>query len=303
MDTTNRKDSYAEITNAIIADLEKGIRPWVQPWIAAGRSASRPLRHNGEAYRGINTLWLWRAASVAGYRSPHWLTFRQAQELGGHVRRGEKSTQVVYAYLYTKTEDDDAREPESKQVPFFKAYSVFNAEQVENLPDRFKPRTATSEHVGFDNEPNPHAVEFFSNTGAAIREDRDRAFYSILEDAVYMPPFRSFEQVDRYYSTLAHELTHWTGHPKRTPRKFPGGMDFTPSIYAREELVAELGAAFLCADLGVNLTPRPDHSDYIGHWLQVLRKDKRAIVQAAAFAQRATDFLHALQPQAIKTAA
>lgn len=303
MSTTNRRDSYAEITNAIIADLEKGIRPWTKPWASGASTASRPLRYNGEAYRGINTLWLWRAASVAGYRNPHWLTYRQAEELGGHVRRGEKSTQVVYAYLYTKTEDDDAREPEARQVPFFKAYSVFNVEQVENLPARYQTEREVDAASGNDLEPNPRAVTFFANTGAAIREDNDRAYYSILEDVVFIPPFRSFDKVDRYYSTLAHELTHWTGHPKRAPRKFPRGADFTPSTYAREELVAELGAAFLCADLGINLTPRPDHADYIGHWLEVLRRDKRAVVQAAAYAQRATDFLHALQPQAIKQAA
>lgn len=302
MSTTNRKDCYAEITNAIIADLEKGIRPWVQPWASGTGKASRPLRHNGEPYRGINVLWLWRAASIAGYRNPYWLTFRQAQELGGHVRRGEKSTLVVYAYLYSKTEDDDAREPEEKRVPFFKAYSAFNSEQVENLPARFTPSTR-EETPGNDFGPNPRAVEFFANTGAAIREDKDRAYYSVLEDSVYMPPFRSFEKADRYYSTLAHELTHWTGHPTRTPRKFPRAAAFTPATYAREELVAELGAAFLCADLGINLTPRPDHADYISTWLQVLRNDKRAIVQAAAYAQRATDFLHALQPQEIKRAA
>lgn len=303
MSTTNRKDCYAEITNAIIADLEKGIRPWVQPWASGTGRASRPLRHNGEPYRGINVLWLWRAASLAGYRNPYWLTFRQAQELGGHVRRGEKSTLVVYAYLYTKTEDDDAREPEEKRIPFFKAYSVFNAEQIEKLPERFSPRATPDTKPNFENELNPLAVEFFANTGADIREDNEQAFYSILEDAVHIPPFRLFEKADRYYSTLAHELTHWTGHPTRTPRKFPRAADFTPATYAREELVAELGAAFLCADLGVNLTPRPDHVDYIGHWLQVLRNDKRAVVQAAAYAQRATDFLHALQPQAIKRAA
>lgn len=303
MSTTNRKDSYAEITNAILSDLEKGIRPWVQPWASGTRNASRPLRHNGEPYRGINTLWLWREASVAGYRNPHWLTYRQAQELGAHVRRGEKSTQVVYANLYTKTEDDDAREPEARHVPFFKAYSVFNAEQVENLPTRYQAEAILDAASGNDLAPNTRAVEFFANTGAAIREDNDRAYYSILEDVIFLPSFRSFEKADRYYSTLAHELTHWTGHPKRLPRKFPRGADFTPSTYAREELVAELGAAFLCADLGINLKPRPDHADYIGHWLEVLRRDKRAVVQAAAFAQRATDFLHALQPRAITQAA
>ena len=128
------------------------------------------------------------------------------------------------------------------------------------------------------------------------------AYYSVLADTVYMPSFRKCERADRYDSTLAHERIHWTGHPKRTPRAFPKAT-FSPATYAREELVAELGAAFLCADLGLNLTPRPDHADYIGNWLQVLRNDKRAIFQAAALAQKATDYLHGLQPQAIKQAA
>lgn len=301
MATTNRKDCYAEITAAIIADLEKGIRPWVKPWVSGSKTPSRPLRSTGEPYRGINVLCLWLAADRAGYRSNYWFTYNQARDLGAHVRKGEKSSPVVYANLYTKTEDDDAREPEEKRVPFLKAYSVFNAEQIENLPERFAVKQVSAES-GFDHEPNERAVEFFANTGAAIREDQESARYSILEDAIYMPPFRAFEQADRYYSTLAHELTHWTGHPKRTPRVFPKSA-FTPQTYAREELVAELGAAFLCADLGINLTPRPDHADYIGHWLQVLRNDKRAIFQAASYAQRATDFLHALKPQAIKKAA
>lgn len=298
--TTSRKDSYTEITNAIIADLEKGIRPWVKPWLGGAKNPSRPLRHNGEAYRGINVLCLWLAAARAGYASPHWFTFNQARDLGGHIRKGEKSSPVVYANLYAKTEDDDAREPEEKRVPFLKAYSVFNAEQVENLPERFRATSLPEDVKTFEHEPHARAVQFFANTGAAIRGDEDRAYYSVLEDAVYMPPLRKFEHADRYYSTLAHELTHWTGHPKRLPRKFPKAP-YSPATYAREELVAELGAAFLCADLGQNLTPRPDHADYIGHWLEVLRNDKRAIFQAASYAQKATDYLHALQPRTAET--
>jgi antirestriction protein ArdC len=301
MTTTNRKDCCTEITKAIIADLEKGIRPWVKPWVSGAKNACRPLRSTGEAYRGINVLCLWRAADLAGYKSPHWFTYRQAQDLGGQVRRGEKSTPVLYANLYQKTEDDDAREPEEKRIPFLKAYAVFNADQIENLPAKFSEK-ASPDVDGFEHEPNKAAVEFFANTGAAIREDRESARYSVLEDTIYMPPFRAFEHADRYYSTLAHELTHWTGHPKRSPRIFPKSA-YTPQTYAREELVAELGAAFLCADLGINLTPRPDHADYIGNWLQVLRNDKRAIFQAASYAQRAADYLHSLQPQAIKQAA
>jgi antirestriction protein ArdC len=300
MATKTRSDCYTEITNAIIADLEQGVRPWQKPWSSGDGTACGPLRSTGEPYRGINTLWLWRQADRAGYTSPYWFTYQQARELGAQVRRGEKSSLVVYANLYAKTEDDDAREPEEKRIPFLKAYSVFNADQIENVPERFLPRATPA--AGDARENNPRAVEFFANTGAAIREDEERAFYAILEDTIYMPPFRKFEQADRYYSTLAHELTHWTGHPKRTPRKFPKAA-FSPATYAREELVAELGAAFLCADLGLNLTPRPDHADYIGNWLQVLRNDKRAIFQAAAYAQKAADFLHALQPASAKQAA
>lgn len=301
MTTTNRKDLCAEITKAIIADLEKGIRPWVRPWTTGENTPCRPLRHNGEPYRGINALWLWRSANLGGYRSPHWLTFRQAQELGGNVRRGEKSATVFYANLYLKNEDDDAREPEEKRIPFLKAYSVFNADQCDNLPEKFSAAIRKADDTS-PRETNETAVRFFANTGAAIREDVERASYSVFEDAIYMPPFRAFEQSDRYYSTLAHELTHWTGHPKRSPRVFPKSS-YTPATYAREELVAELGAAFLCGDLGINLTPRPDHADYIGSWLEVLRNDKRAVFQAASYAQKATDFLHALQPNAIQKAA
>lgn len=301
MTTSNRKDCYTEITNAIIADLENGIRPWVRPW-HAGASPSRPLRNNGEPYRGINVLWLWRQAALAGYRSPYWFTFNQARQFGAHVRKGEKSSLVVYANLYTKTEEDDDREPKERHIPFLKAYSVFNADQIENLPAQFTAGGAVEEEISFDHWPIAEADAFFANTGATLREDGSKACYDLQEDAVYMPSLRKFEEADRYYSTLAHEMTHWTGHPTRVPRNFPRAGDGT-SNYAREELVAELGAAFLCADLGLSLTPRPDHADYIGHWLQLLRNDKRAVFQAAALAQKATDYLHRLQPVAVGQAA
>lgn len=293
MTTTNRRDCYSEFTNAIVSDLENGIRPWTKPWRSGAGTPRRPLRNNGVPYRGMNVLWLWRAADLAGYRSNYWFTYLQARELGGQVRKGETGSLVVYANLYTKTEDDDDREPEEKRIPFLKAYSVFNADQIENLPAQF---TAASpdEEISFDHWPNAEAETFFANTGAAIREDEGRAYYSVLEDAVYMPPLRKFEEAERYFSTLAHEVTHWTGHPTRVPRNFPR-TGFGTSNYAREELVAELGAAFLCADLGLSLHPRPDHADYLGNWLQVLRNDKRAVFQAAAIAQKATDFLHQLQ--------
>ena len=302
MTTSTRKDCYTEITNAILADLEQGIRPWVRPWETGAGTPCRPLRNTGEPYRGINVLWLWSVAARKGYRSPYWLTYNQAQALGAQVRKGEKSSLVVFASLYKKTEDDDAREPEEKKIPFLKAYSVFNAEQIENVPDRFAAKNPPAERAPLDIPGADRVRAFLRNTQAKFRTDDEQAYYSVLEDTIYTPPLAAFPDADRFYSTLAHELTHWTGHPSRIPRKFPrAGVGL--SNYAREELIAELGAAFLCADLGVNLTPRPDHADYIGDWLQVLRNDKRAIFQAAAVAQQATDFLHALQPAALSIAA
>ncbi len=302
MSTSNRKDCYTEITNAIISDLERGIRPWVRPWNAGAASPSRPLRNNGEPYRGINVLWLWRAAALAGYTSNYWFTYQQAKQFGGQVRKGEKSSLVVYANLYTKTEEDDDREPRERQIPFLKAYSVFNADQIENIPARFTAAITAVEEISFEHWPNAEAEAFFTNTGVTRREDPRRAYYSVLEDAVYMPPLQKFEAAERYYSVLAHEICHWTGHPSRVLRNFPKLVSGI-SNYAREELVAELGAAFLCADLGLSLTPRSDHADYIGSWLDVLRNDKRAIFQAAALAQKATDFLHRLQPAEVENAA
>ena len=208
MTTSNRRDCYTEITNAIVSDLEKGIRPWVQPWRAGAGTPCRPLRNNGEPYRGINVLWLWRAAELAGYESPFWFTYQQARQLGAQVRKGEKGSLVVYANLYTKTEEDDDREPEEKRIPFLKAYSVFNAGQIENLPAHFGPQEMSFEHC-----PNAEADTFFRNTGATLKEDPARAFYRHNEDAVYMPPLSRFEEAERYYSVLAHEMTHWTGQP------------------------------------------------------------------------------------------
>lgn len=302
MNSKTRKDCYTEITNAILADLENGIHPWVRPWEPGAGTPCRPLRNTGEPYRGINVLWLWSVAARRGYRSPYWFTYKQAVDLGAYVRKGEKSSPVVYSSLYLKTEDDDAREPEEKRIPFLKAYSVFNADQVEKLPERFIDTTPPAPRGPLDIPGADRVREFFRNTRAQFRTDNEQAYYSVLEDAIYSPPLSAFPDADRFFSTLAHELTHWTGHPSRLPRKFPrAGIGL--SNYAREELIAELGAAFLCADLGVNLTPRPDHADYIGDWLQVLRNDKRAIFHAAAVAQKATDFLHALQPAAQKIAA
>lgn len=288
-----KTDLYTRVTQAIVADLEAGVWPWTRPWSAehlTGR-ISRPLRATGEPYQGINVLLLWAEAVAKGYTAPTWITFRQALALGGHVRKGEHGATVVYANTFGRRETCDDGHDVERQVPFLKAYTVFNVEQVEGLPAHVhavaKPRLDPVQRID-------HAEAFFAATGADIRHGGDRAFYAIHSDYVQMPPFACFVDPEAYYATLAHESTHWTRHPSRLDRDF-GRKRWGDAGYAREELVAELGAAFLCADLGLALTPRADHASYIASWLEVLNDDRRFVFTAAAHAQRAVDFLHARQ--------
>ncbi|MBP2310730.1 ArdC family protein [Azospirillum soli] len=296
MDTTApaRADVYTRVTNRILADLEKGVRPWMRPW-SAGNAAGRivrPLRACGQPYRGINTVLLWLTAVERGHASPFWLTYRQAQALGGQVRRGEHGALVVYAGTITKPEEGDGEE--EREVHFLKGYTVFNAEQVDGLPGRFQ---ATAPEPS-DPMPRLAAAErFFAATGADIRSGGSRAFYALGGDYVQMPPFETFRDAESHAATLAHELVHWTRHPARLDRDL-GRQRWGDAGYALEELVAELGSAFLCAGLGITPEVREDHAAYIASWLEVLRHDTRMIVRAAAHAQRAADFLHALQPEA-----
>jgi antirestriction protein ArdC len=282
-----RPDIYRRVTDTIVAQLRAGVRPWTQPWSAPHAGAvSRPLRFTGEPYQGVNVLLLWAEAVARGYGSPTWMTFRQALALGGHVRRGERGTNVVYADRIVRAETDDHGEETTRQIPFLKVYTVFNVEQVEGLPAeaaRAAPLPATARLE--------RAERFFAATGADIRHGGGAAYYAPGPDHVQMPPFESFEDAEAYYATLAHECVHWTKHERRLDRDF-GRSRFGTEGYAREELVAEIGAAFLCADLGLALTPRPDHASYIAGWLEVLSQDQRFIFTAAAHAQRACDYLH-----------
>ena len=296
------KDIYQRVTDQIVAELEKGVRPWLKPWNAehaAGR-ITRPLRANGIAYRGINVLMLWAAATERGYSAPLWLTYKQARELGGQVRKGEKGSLVVYANTITKTETDETTgEDLEREIPFMKGYTVFNAEQVDGLPAHFY----AMQNPALDTVARVEKAEaFFAATGAEIQEGGNRACYNVTTDRVLMPPFVSFIEAEAYYATLAHEMTHWTRHPNRLSRDF-GRKHWGDEGYAMEELVAELGAAFVCADLALTPAPREEHAAYIGSWLKALKDNKRAIFSAAAHAQRAADYLASLQPQALEAAA
>jgi antirestriction protein ArdC len=240
----------------------------------------------------VNVLSLWLAATAKGYRSPYWFTFNQAKDLGGFVRKGEHGSLVVYANSVRKTETDDAGETVEHDIFFMLGYTVFNAEQVEGLPGRF---VAPAPPVVHSEERIGHADAFFRATGADVRHGGNRAYYAAHPDYIQMPPFVAFRDRESYYATLAHEAAHWTRHPSRLDRSFDQ-KTWGDEGYAREELVAEIAAAFLCADLGLTPEPREDHAAYLASWLTVLKNDKRAIFQAAAHAQKAADFLHALQP-------
>lgn len=291
--TEQRSDVYQRVTAQIIEQLEKGVRPWFQPW-GAGGTPVRPLRHNGVPYRGINTVLLWMQATEKGYASPFWMTYKQAQELGGQVRKGERACLVVYAGAIEKTEQDEDGNELERRIPFMKGYSVFNADQIEGLPQHFYVK---AEPQGEPKERLAHADAFFANLGADIREGGNSAFYQITEDFIQMPPFDAFVSAEAHACTLAHECVHWTRHPSRLNRDL-GRKQWGDEGYAREELVAELGSVFLAADLGLAPDPRDDHAAYIASWLKVLKDDKRAIFQAASHAEKAVGYMHSLQPEA-----
>ncbi len=295
-DQTTRTDIYTRVTSRIVEELERGTRPWLKPWNAehaAGR-ITRPLRHNGQKYSGINIITLWMSAEMSGFVSPFWLTFNQARELGAFVKKGEHGSPVVYASKFTKKDKTEAGDEIDQEIPFLKQYTVFNADQVEGLPGYFYELAKAVQTQPL--QRIEQAERFFANTKADIRYGGNRAYYAFEADYVRMPPFETFRDSESHAATLAHELTHWTRHTSRLNREL-GRKKWGDEGYAMEELVAELGSAFLCADLHITPEVREDHASYIESWLKVLKEDKRAVFQAASYASRAVDFLHGLQPQ------
>lgn len=291
MSATDRCDLYDRVRSQIVAQLQQGILPWRQPWdtdLAAG-PVSRPLRHNGERYQGINVLLLWGTALECGYASPFWLTYRQAETLGGFVRKGEHGCRVVYTACRTTTVIADDGSEVERDAYFRKQYFVFNADQCRGLPWEFLKKPVPPKPIA----RIERAERFFAATRADVRYGGTRAYYSPAGDYIGMPPRDAFRDSESHVATLAHEFVHWTGHATRLARDFfAKGSD----AYAREELVAELGAAFLCADLGLEPEPLPDHASYIDSWIAALNGDKRTIFTAATQATRAAEYLHGLQP-------
>ena len=239
-------------------------------------------------------LMLWAWSLEKGFVAPIWMTFKQAAALGAHVRKGEHGSLVVFASRMKKSDQDNNGEEIEREIPFLKGYTVFNVEQIKGLPAHYYARVEPVHSSPLERVES--AERFFANTGAVIRHSGNRAFYSMAGSFVQMPELQTFRDAESYYATAAHEITHWTKHPTRLERDL-GRKRFGDEGYAKEELVAEIGAAFLCADLGLTPEVREDHSAYIASWLKALKEDKKVIFVAASHAQRATDFLHGLQPK------
>jgi|SRR5665213_115736 len=275
-----------EITNRILEDLEKGITPWEKPW-KQGRGLPLPVNASTKkAYRGINVFVLWDTAMRKGYSTPSWLTFNQAKALKGSVRKGEKGCGVVFYKRLAKTKSLNLSDEvclEQQTFWVLRTYTVFNFDQVEGL-DHLKPKPEIIEPFKAVEE----AERILKDSGAKIiHTASDRAFYDRTGDFVSLPLKESFQSPEKYYGVSNHELTHWSGASHRLNREF--GKRYGDQAYAFEELVAEMGAAFLCASCGIPYDTR--HADYIGDWIQVLKDHKRAIFTAAAKAQAAMDFV------------
>ena len=291
-----RDNLYRDITDKIIAELERGIVPWVQPWTSSKQLCPLGLPINGltrRSYSGINILLLWSALEERGFASPYWVTFKQSIAMGGSVRKGEHGTHVYFADKFVPQKEqqrakDEGTDPSA--IHFLKRYTVFNAEQCEGLP---------VELFG-TNEPRqpceivPEAEALIASTGADFRIGGDQAFYVPSEDFIRIPNQTAYTDQINYYRTAFHELGHWTGHKTRLDRNLT--TKFGTVDYAREELVAEMATAFVCASLGIIPTVR--HADYIGNWLQVLKEDAKAIVRAASLASKACDFILAFKAEA-----
>ena len=288
----NRIDVYEEVTASIIELLEAGTRPWSPSW--ASGAATLPLRHEGTPYRGINILLLWSAAMTRGYANPYWMTYRQAHELGGQVRKGEKGNLVVHAGTFTPKDDEaDQRqsddESEDRTRHYLKKYVVFNVEQIDGL-DMAKYPVPVVEIKNRD-QRDPELDASFARYPVPYAEGGSSAFYQPREDRIQMPAFGDFVSGNAFYATLAHEAIHSTGHPDRLDRDSLRKYGESEEIRAFEELIAEVGAAMLCAQLGMEPTEREDHAAYVADWLKALRGDKRAIFRAATAAQSASELV------------
>lgn len=287
-----RSDVYQRITEQIIKAIEQGAEKWQMPW---HRSQTIPVNAaTSKPYRGVNVLTLWAIAAQQNYRSGIWATYAQWLALGAQVRKGEKSAFIIFWKFRDQADEIEDEQGEdgtaTKRGPIARGYNVFNADQVDGFVLPELPILPPTQRI-------EAADRFFAGLNADLRHGGSRAFYSPARDFIQLPEFGAFKEANAYYATLAHESIHWTAAPHRLHRDLKNR--FGTEAYAAEELIAELGAAFLCADLGLANEPRPDHAAYVQTWLKALRNDSRAIFTAASKAQAAVDWLHSFQLGAV----
>lgn len=279
-----KADVYEQITNAIVSAIEEGAGEYEMPW----HTLSTPLNAtNRKPYRGVNVLMLWATAQKHAYTSNEWATYRQWQEAGAQVRKGERSTTVVFWKFYDRAEEqqEDSDAPEDRLRCFARCYHVFNARQVDGYIPQVAEQLPESERI-------ENADRFFASLPAVVKHGGDRAFYSPTGDFIQMPAFAQFKSPQGYVCTLGHELGHWSGAPSRLNRDLSGR--FGDERYSMEELIAELISCFICANLQIRSEPRVDHAPYLSSWLKALKSDKKAIFAAASKAQEAASYLQQL---------
>ena len=274
---TKTNDKMKEAAEQIIALMQEHGADWCKPWSGIGGIHNAKSK---KAYRGSNIFWLAMASHIKGYESNEWATFKQWQELGASVKKGEKSTAI---FFFSVLEKENKETGEQNKFGFWRSYSVFNASQVEGY-EATKPQE-------FDAIAS--AEKYALNTGADIRHGESGAFYSPIRDYIGMPAREAFTSASGYYSTLLHELTHWTGHKSRCDRDLSG--NFGDADYAREELIAECGSALLCMNLGVEKQATPDHAKYLNNWIKAIGDDYKVIFAAMSKAQKAIDYMDSLQ--------
>ncbi|GAB7221336.1 zincin-like metallopeptidase domain-containing protein [Vibrio owensii] len=283
------RDIHQEITNKVIEALEQGRKPWICPWNKTINDTAMPINFStGNRYKGINIMLLWLESEIKGFDSPYWLTFKQAKDLGGNVKKGEKGTQIIKYKLWEKADKEDPEKVE--KIPMIKGFTVFNANQIEGIDFPAPIIEETPEFIRIE-----EADRLIANTGAHIEHQGIKAFFTPAYDKIVMPKPERFKTEGDYYATLTHELTHWTGHQSRLGRKF--GATKGNQDYAFEELVAELGSAFLLAEVGIS-GQLQNHTNYIADWLTKLRDDKKFIFQAASKASQTFEYILDLNEQA-----
>ena len=291
---------YEEITNRIIKAIESGnVLPWEQSWVNAEGQDGIPLRVTGEEYQGINVLLLTIERMVHGYKSNTWMTFNQANKLGAKIIKGSKSTSIC-KFTQFKIEEDDNGKKVEKFIPVLKTFNVFNCDQIEGLPAKFDVKEV--EEVTTVDDRIVSVQEYVDKTQANVNCG-NQPCYVPSADYILMPEYSKFKSKEDYAGVLLHELVHWTKPKHRCNREFEGSKRFGGKGYAVEELVAELGSAFLMAKLGVAKQPRPDHSSYIQSWLKALKNDKKFIFTASSKASDAVKYLDKLQLVELKKVA